>query len=149
MERLKRMVVTALILFSGTLSALLIKELSADALAMLLGVACGMLASLPLLVALLFWSSRSQRNERREPAARPQHETHQPPVIVIAGAGAPSAPPWVNGRAWLPPASQALGLGSPSLRVLGEPMAESWVGDHGSGGNAETERWSWEGEERW
>ena len=78
-------------------------------------------------------------------------------VWRVLGAGAALAGGAAAYATWVEPrwfalrrfAIPCLPAGSPSLRVLGEPMAESWVGDHGSGGNAETERWSWEGEERW
>jgi hypothetical protein len=90
-----RHVVTAIgLAFAITLAVMIGKRMSADALAIVLGIAVGMLATLPPLVLLLVVLLRrdGKEDKRRQEDARAM-----PPVIVVQG-GTPQA---------LPPGSQA------------------------------------------
>ena len=98
MEKLKRIAIAGLVIFSGTLSILLVKELSADALAMLLGVGCGVLASLPLA------------------------------VIIVSSGGQPASLPWPGMLTWLPPAGNLEDETGSQFRILGEPGEEQGTG---------------------
>ncbi|MGQ9584579.1 MAG: hypothetical protein ACUVXG_04200 [Anaerolineae bacterium] len=124
MEKLKRIAIAGLVVFSGTLSILLVKELSADALAMLLGVGCGVLASLPLAVALLLWSGRSA--ERDKP--RGGREGNAPPVIIVSSGGQPASLPWPGMPTWLPSAGNLEDETGSQFRILGEPGEEQGTG---------------------
>ncbi|MBC7224698.1 MAG: hypothetical protein H5T59_10575 [Anaerolineae bacterium] len=122
MERLKRIAVIGLVAFSATLSVLVLKELSTDATAMLIGVGCGVLSSLPLGVGLLVWSVRSA-NAERERATR----TSNSPVIIVSGGQAlPGA--WGTGPMWAPPPREFVEATGATYRVLGEPGEEQGAG---------------------
>ena len=119
MERLKRIAVIGLVAFSATLSVLVLKELSTDATAMLIGVGFGFLSSLPLGIGLLIWSLRTANAEK----ARAERPSNAPVIIVTGGAQAlPNA--WGGGPMWAPP-REFLEAPGVTYRVLGEPGEEA------------------------
>jgi hypothetical protein len=91
---LKHIVTAIGLAFAITLAVMIGKRMSADALAIVLGIACGMVATLPPLVLLLVVLLR---REGKEDKARHDDARAAPPVIVVQ-SGAPQA---------LPPGSQA------------------------------------------
>lgn len=122
MERLKRIAVIGLVAFSATLSVLVLKELSTDATAMLIGVGCGVLSSLPLGIGLLVWSMRSAGAER-ERTTRPSNS----PVIIVSGSQ-PLPGAWGGGPMWPPPPREFVEAAGVTYRVLGEPGEEQGAG---------------------
>lgn len=133
MERLKRIAVVGLVAFSATLSVLVLKELSTDATAMLIGVGLGLLSSLPVGVGLLIWSLRTANAEKAQ-ASRPSNA----PVIIVTGGAQALPGAWPGGPAWAPPREflEASGI---RYRVLGEPAEE---GGSGWGSDAVEGTWS-------
>lgn len=126
MERLKRIAVIGLVAFSATLSVLVLKELSTDATAMLIGVGFGLLSSLPLGIGLLIWSLRAANAERVH-AARPSNA----PVIIVTGGAQALPGTWGGAPMWAPP-REFLEASGVTYRVLGEPADEAgptWRGD--------------------
>jgi len=145
MERLRWIAIVGLVVFSGTLGVLLVRELSADALAMLLGVGCGILASLPLGIVMLVWSNRSTERARQANG----HERNAAPVIIVS-PGAQAVPSsWSNAPAWLPPARDFQTEGDPRCRVLGEPAQEYAAAGWQQGAGGAQDGWAEEGGIGW
>ncbi len=120
---MKMIIVPAMLGFGVVLALIIGQRMSTDAMAVVIGVAVGVAASVPtslLLVALL----RRQRLDERStwqaqggPTGYPQ--LPQPPVIVVN----PGQWPAQNGAQqpyFLPPAQTALDAGLPRLRVVGD-----------------------------
>ena len=127
MEKAKRILACGLVVFSGTLSILLLKELSTDAVAMLIGVACGLAVSLPLGIGLVVWAGRSGQSKPEQTVERSQQPAA--PVIIVSPGGAqplpgawPGAVPWSTGSRHFE--SQA----AAGLRILGEGGPEAGPG---------------------
>ncbi|RME76690.1 MAG: hypothetical protein D6784_05295 [Chloroflexi bacterium] len=72
-------------------------RLSADAMAVVVGIVCGVLASIPM-SAVLVWTLRL-RDRQLQAQYGPGNGTQYPPVIVVNGqgtAGTSSAPPMLT-----------------------------------------------------
>ena len=96
--------------FVGVLAIVVVEQMSAEALAVVVGVICGVAAAIP--TSLLLWVvlTRSDRRryeaeERRSRAAREPY----PPVVVIQGGTPRALPPgsemdyWPAPGSWPPP----------------------------------------------
>lgn len=125
MERLKRIGVIGLVAFSATLSVLVLKELSADATAMLIGVGFGLLSSLPVGIGLLIWSLRAANTEKAQ-TSRPSNA----PVIIVTGGSQALPGGWAGGPMWALP-REFLEASGARYRVLGEPAEEARQGREG------------------
>ena len=128
---MKRVAAWALVAFSGTLTVMVVRELSSNALAMLIGVVMGALASLPLGLAVLLWSRRM--TERSGRSADPRQPT--PPVIVISPGGQVGRPPWGPMPSWYMPGGgmadrDVVEEAPKEVRVLGDlaegPVRRAW-----------------------
>ena len=86
---LKLVFALVLIAFAVALAVVIGNRVSADALALLLGVACGAGIALPIVGISLYFLSRSQGAHRSRPEQRLSH----PPIVVI-GPGSERALPW-------------------------------------------------------
>ncbi|MGC8837911.1 MAG: hypothetical protein ACP5UM_05790 [Anaerolineae bacterium] len=137
MERLKRIAVIGLVAFSATLSVLVLKELSTDATAMLIGAGFGLLSSVPVGIGLLIWSLRAANTEK----ARPSNT----PVIIVTGGSQALPGTWTGGPMWTPP-REFLETPGVRYRVLGDPGEES---SPGWGGEVVEGPWSSEGGQPW
>lgn len=84
------------LVFVIALAVIVGKKMSADAMAVVVGVVCGVAAGIPTSVLLLVVLTRRDRQRMDEVQRRPGQHNY-PPVVVIQG-GAPQA---------LPPGSQA------------------------------------------
>ena len=83
--RLGRFVALVGVVFAITAGVVVTQRLSADALALLLGLACGVGALLPTLVlGWAVWQRQERQWERRTASVNPA----QPPVIVVTAAPA-------------------------------------------------------------
>ncbi len=87
-ERLRIMVGISMVAFAVTMAVLLGQRLSDQALAVLAGTVCGVGASIPTSV-LIIWVTR-RREERRQPAY-PTNGTY-PPVVIVQQPAAPGLP---------------------------------------------------------
>ena len=93
----KALVVAGLV-FAVTLAIVVGKKMSAEAMAVVVGIVCGVAAAIPTSVLLLVVFTRRDRQQRYEMEARPrQHGS--PPVVVIQG-GAPQALPGPQAGYW-------------------------------------------------
>ncbi len=82
---MKRWIIPLMLGFGVTMAVLIGKRMSTDAMAVVVGVAVGVAASVPtslLLVALLRRERQSWRSEE-PPAPPPYPAMQQPPVIVL------------------------------------------------------------------
>ncbi len=78
---MKKVVTVALIAFAVTLAVIIGKRMSSDAMAVVIGVACGVLASIP--TSLLIVAVSGRRGEREVV----QHRRGDYPPVVIVNPG--------------------------------------------------------------
>ena len=95
-------------------------RMSSDAMAVILGIICGVLASVPTTLVLL-WVLR-QRDQQLETHGGQQRFGHYPPVVVVNGQGTNGhgmqmGPPLLTGTS-MPP-------GSRDFKVVGQENTES------------------------
>ena len=98
--------------FVGTLAVVVGWRLTSEAMAVLVGVAAGVLASIPTSLIIVWVTTRQLRAEREaqdarlvaRPAAASLAPPSAPPVIVVSPPAA-QAPQWSN--TFLPPAAVA------------------------------------------
>jgi hypothetical protein len=74
---MKKVATITLLAFAMTLAVIIGQRMSTDAMAVVIGVACGVLASIPTSLLILAMSSR--RGEREAPQRRPNY----PPVVIV------------------------------------------------------------------
>ncbi len=94
---LKHIVISIGLTFAITLAVMIGKRMSADALAIVVGIACGVLASLPPLVLLLVVVLR---RDRKEDKAQQEQARALPPVIVVQGGMPQALPPGGQAGYW-------------------------------------------------
>lgn len=92
---MSRVLALAVIAFSVTLAAVVGNRMGGEAMAVVVGVVCGVAASIPMSLLILLVVNRSKR-QQEDPGAqvaqlRPQG--NYPPVIVVQG-GPPNNNPW-------------------------------------------------------
>jgi hypothetical protein len=118
---MKKVLFVSAVAFSITLGVVVSFRMSPDALAVIVGIVSGVLASVPTSVVLV-WVLRQR--DRQLDAQLGQGQTgHYPPVIVVNGQGA-------NGYGQAPP-MLSVGRtpnGGREFRVIGQENTES-VGD--------------------
>jgi hypothetical protein len=94
---LKHIVLVIGLAFAITLAVMIGKRMSSDAIAIVVGIVCGVLASLPplglLLVVVL-------RRDRKEEKARLEENRAMPPVIVVQGGAPQALPPGMQPGYW-------------------------------------------------
>lgn len=100
----KRILACSLVAFSVALAIVVGNRMSAEAMAVVIGVVCGVMASIPMSAIILALSRRSQTPVRDDPSP-----TSAPPFFVVATS--PPAPPAVGwpdaNRAYRAPAMPA------------------------------------------
>ena len=84
---LRKLAVGLGLVFVIALAIIVGKKMSADALAVVVGIVCGVVASIPTAILLLLMSAHRDRQRPQPPPAR---SGSYPPVVVIQG-GAPQA----------------------------------------------------------
>jgi len=94
---LKHIVTVIGLAFAITLAVMIGKRMSADALAIVVGIACGILASLPPLVLLLVLLLRRERKDDR---SRQEETRAMPPIIVVQGGAPQALPPGAQSGYW-------------------------------------------------
>jgi hypothetical protein len=88
---LKQVATVLGLVFAVALAIVVGKRMSAEAMAVVIGVICGVAASIPTLALLMIVLTRRER-QRTDEAERQARAGSQPPVVVIQG-GAPQALP--------------------------------------------------------
>ncbi|MFQ5595491.1 MAG: hypothetical protein ACE5HA_15190 [Anaerolineae bacterium] len=116
---MRRVIALAIIAFTVTLSVVVGSRLSSEAMAVVVGTVCGVLAGIPTSVLLLV----VVRRLREEPTQQPQQrQPAYPPVIVInPNAGQPHQPP---NPFYDPPESRPAGYLPREFRIIGEAGEE-------------------------
>jgi hypothetical protein len=91
--------------FTGVLAVVVVKQMSAEAMAVVVGVICGVAAAIPTSLLLLVVLTRSERRryEEEERQQRAAHKTY-PPVVVIQGGTPQALPPGMPAGYWPSPA---------------------------------------------
>ena len=91
---LKHIVTIVGLAFAITLAVMIGKRMSADAMAVVVGIACGILASVPASLLLLLVLGRERRGaeNRREVGAQAY-----PPVVIVQGGAPQALPPGMPG----------------------------------------------------
>jgi hypothetical protein len=75
------------------------KRMSSEAMAVVVGVVCGVAASIPTAVLLLVGLSRRDRQRMEEPDAHYRQGSY-PPVVVIQGGAPQALPPALQSGYW-------------------------------------------------
>jgi hypothetical protein len=122
-DTLARWAVGMTILFLITLSVVVARRMTADALAVIAGVVCGVAAAVPTLVLLAYVLLRTDTLPWRRPAVREEpkapKQMEYPPVVIVQSPYQPTAP---SGY-WPAPRTPALldegDSQDPNIRVVG------------------------------
>jgi len=104
------------LVFAVTLAIIVGKQMTTEAMAVVIGVVCGVAAGIPTSVLLLVALGRRDSLRPREEAAR-QAPASYPPVVVIQGGGMQPQLPAPSGGYW--PAPNAAPLVSRQFHVVG------------------------------
>lgn len=95
-----KLVVTIIgLAFAITLAVMIGKNMSAEAMAIVIGIVCAVLVSLPPLLILLITLLRRDRND----TARKAHQEESramPPIIVVQGGAPQALPPGMPSGYW-------------------------------------------------
>lgn len=124
---MSRVLALAVIAFSVTLAAVVGNRMGGEAMAVVVGVVCGVAASIPMSLLILLVVNRSKRQQENPDAqvAQLRPQGNYPPVIVVQG-GAPNNNPWSTvpgagyGEAPYDSPSPALEAGERKFRLVGE-----------------------------
>jgi hypothetical protein len=96
---LRQLGVLLAVVFVITLAIVVGKRMSAEAMAVVVGVVCGVAASIPTSVLLLLAVSRRDR-QPQDDRGHVGMERSNPPVVVIQGGGQPSLAPGAGAGYW-------------------------------------------------
>ncbi len=110
-KRLARFVTLIGVVFAIMAAVLITQKLSQDALALVVGLTCGVMAMVPTLALGAFIWRREHTQVHAERLQRPQQPSYQnPPVIVVTPQALPSqhGVRYANGgeQAWMPSRDQ-------------------------------------------
>jgi hypothetical protein len=97
---LRRLSIGLGLVFVVALAIIVGRKMSADALAIVVGLVCGVAASIPTAIMLLIISARRDRQRPQPPAA---HSSSYPPVVVIQGGAHQALPPGQQPGYWPAP----------------------------------------------
>ncbi|MCI0527350.1 MAG: hypothetical protein L0Y56_07885 [Nitrospira sp.] len=111
--------------FSAALAIVVGTRMSPDAMAVIIGIICGVLASIPTSV-LMVWVLR-QRDKQLESQFGQGRFGHYPPVVVVNGQGTNG---YGNGYNMMPPPlpTTTMPTGPRDFKVIGQENTEN-VGD--------------------
>jgi anti-sigma factor RsiW len=112
---IRQMVAVGGLVFAVTLAIIVGKQMTTEAMAVVIGVVCGVIAGIPTSILLLVALSRRDSVRAREETAARQMSGAYPPVVVIQGGG--TGQPALNSGYW--PAPNAAPLVSRQFHVVG------------------------------
>ncbi len=90
------------LVFAVALAVVVGKQMSTEAMAVVIGVVCGVAASIPTALLLVVAITRRDR-QRLEEAERQARQTGYPPVVVIQGGTPQSLPMGLQAGYWPAP----------------------------------------------
>jgi hypothetical protein len=90
------------LVFAIALAVVVGKQMSAEAMAVVVGVVCGVAAGIPTSILLLIVLTRRDR-KRTEELDRQRGQYGYPPVVVIQGGSPQALPPGSQGGYWPAP----------------------------------------------
>ena len=105
------------LVFAVTLAIIVGKQMTAEAMAVVIGVVCGVAAGIPTSVLLLLALSRRDAARARQEAAVRQAPPSYPPVVVIQGGAQQPQMPAMQAGYW--PAPTPAPLVSRQFHVVG------------------------------
>lgn len=114
------------ILFFVVLAIVVGQRLSTEAMAVVVGVACGVVASVPVSLGLLLLLGRLPGLRAGSQPAESKRRREVPPVVVVApGPLQPTWPGWgyAGDSAWSPPVRRSLDQGR-AFHIIGEGSEE-------------------------
>ncbi len=114
---IKQMVALLGLAFAVTLAIIIGRQMTTEAMAVVIGVVCGVLAGIPTSVLLLVAMTRRDSLRAREETAARQVPSGYPPVVVIQGGGMQPQQPALSGGYW--PAPNAAPLIGRQFHVVG------------------------------
>jgi hypothetical protein len=100
---LKQTMVAMGLIFVGVLAVIVAKQMSAEAMAVVIGVICGVAAAIPTSLLLLVVLTRNERR-RYEQEDQKGRQGQYPPVVVIQGGAPQALPPGAPAGYWPSPA---------------------------------------------
>lgn len=109
-------------IFSITLAVVIGIRLSADAIAVVIGIVCGVLASIPT-TAVLVWVLRQRDKQLETQLGQPRPYGQHPPIVVVNGQN-----PGTLGSAYQPAPALMAASGSGGMRnfkVIGQENTET------------------------
>jgi hypothetical protein len=112
---MKRVAVVALIVFVVTLAVVVGQRMSSDAMAVVVGIICGVAASVPTSLLIVFVTGRRWREARGEESGQ---RLPYPPVVVVNPGPASGGVVNPHPGAYLPPPSPP--AAPRQFRVVGE-----------------------------
>lgn len=119
-DKLKKFLFVVGSIFAITLAVVMGTRMSADAMAVVIGIVCGVLASIPT-SAMLVWVMR-QRDKQLDAQLGTYRLGQYPPVVVVNGQGTNGYGNGYNTPALAP----GLGSGGPrNFKVIGQENTES------------------------
>lgn len=126
---MKKFVITIGIAFAVTLAVVVGTRISPDAMAVIIGIICGVLASIPT-TAILLWVLR-QREKQMEAHYGPAQRGHFPPVVVVNGHGTngygnPHPPPALTAGSTPPGAREFKVVGQENTETIGDILPPFW-----------------------
>lgn len=102
----RQIAVVLALVFVASLAVVVVKEMSTDAMAVVIGIVCGVAAGIPGSVLLLIALTHRDR-QRAEEAERQTRQANYPPVVVIQGGTSQAIPPMSSAGYWPAPVSPA------------------------------------------
>ena len=120
---MKKFLFVAGVVFAGALAVVVGTRISPDAMAVIIGIICGILASIPTSV-ILVWVLR-QRDRQLDTQMGPGRFGQYPPVVVVNGQGTNG-----YGNGYMPQALAPTSgpMGARDFKVIGQENTET-VGD--------------------
>ena len=115
---MKKFVFVAGVAFTITLAVVVGVRMSPDAMAVVVGIVCGVLASIPT-SAILVWTLRVRDKQLEAQLSQGRSYGQYPPVVVVNGQGGPNG---LNGGSV--PALPG-GNGLRSFKVIGQEKTEN------------------------
>ena len=100
---LKQALLIVGLVFAIALAIVVGKKMSAEAMAVVVGVVCGVAAAIPTSILLLVVFTRRDRQRLDEMESQPRQQS-SPPVVVIQGGAPQALPPGPQAGYW--PAAQ-------------------------------------------
>lgn len=99
---LKQVLLLVGLVFAITLAIVVGKKMSAEAMAVVVGIVCGVAAAIPTSVLLLVVLTRRDRQQLDDVEAR-SRQYGSPPVVVIQGGAPQALPPGPQAGYWPAP----------------------------------------------